>query len=440
MALIKQEKTGDGLCELTARIGSAEFENAVEKAYRRDGRKLNIQGFRKGKAPRAIIERMYGQDFFHEAAINDLLPAEYDAVVDEAGVDVIGRPQIEVAETSKEEGVTVVIRVKLRPELGVGSYRGIPGVRTANTVGDAEIEAELESRREKASRMVAVEDRGAQDGDIACIDFEGFLGGKPFDGGKGEHYDLTLGSGQFIPGFEEQLVGHKAGEEFEISVRFPDEYASKKLAGQNTVFKVKLCELHRKEMPEIDDEFAKDVSEFDTLSELREDIKSGILKRKDEHSKQKLEEELVEAVAATLEGDIPEEMVEDSADEIARDFARRLEMQGMSLKTYLKYSGGGADALRESFRSQAVKHLRRRLALEAVARAENISVTPEEIEEEIARMASDYDTTAENVRAAVSERGVAADIRVRKAVDVIAASAKVTEEKAKNNSEAGGEE
>lgn len=433
MALIEQKVTEDGLIQLTAHIEATAFEEAVSKIYQKKVRTINVQGFRKGKAPRSIIERMYGADFFYEEAINELLPALFDAAVEEAGIEFIGHPNIEISEIGRETGATVEFTVKPRPELAVGTYKGIAGTKTVNTVEESEIDAEVEQLREKASRMVSVEDRPAQEGDTACIDFEGFLNGKPFAGGKGEHYDLTLGSGQFIPGFEEQITGRSPGEEFDVTVTFPEEYNAKELAGKEAVFKVKLNDLSFKETPEADDEFAKDVSEFDTIKELRADLKAKLLAHKDEHSKSDLETQLVEAVAETLQGEIPEEMVESRIEEMTRDFGYRLKSQGLSLDNYLKYTNSNAAAFKESFRERAEKYVRSRLTLEAVARAENIGITEQDIDDEIKRMAEQFDVEPDKITEAMTRREIAADVRVQKAIEVILNNAKVKEEKPKKN-------
>ena len=435
MALLKQEGTEDGRVQLTARIEAADFETAVNKAYQRKVKTLNIQGFRKGKAPRPIVERLYGADFFYDDAVNDLLPALFDAAVEEADLETIGHPDIEVTEIGRETGATITFVVKLRPRLAIGKYKGIEGSKPVHTVEESEIDAEVEKLREKASRIVAIEDRPAREGDIACINFEGFANGRAFAGGKGEHYDLTLGEGHFIPGFEEQIVGHTPGEDFDVAVTFPEGYGAKELAGKEAVFKVRLNDLSFKEIPEADDEFAKDVSEFDTIKELRNDLKAKRLEHKEEHARADLETQLVETVAETLEGDIPEEMIEERIEEMARDFMYRLKGQGLSLDAYLKYTNSDAAAFKESFRERAEKHVRSRLTLEAVARAENIETSEQEIDDEIKKLAEQYGVEPDKITGAMTRREIAADLKVKKAIEIIYDNAKITKEKAKKDAQ-----
>ena len=432
MALIKQGNAEkEGMYELTSQIDPAVFEKSIDKVYRREVKRINIQGFRKGKAPRAVVERMYGSNFFYEDAINDALPEEFEAAVDEAGIEFIGRPDVEITEVGKDEGVTVVFTVQLRPELAVGKYKGIAGEKTVNTVESSEIDAEIEKLRDRASHTVSVDDRAAAKGDIANIDFEGFLDDKPFAGGKGEGYDLVLGEGQFIPGFEDQVAGHAIGEEFDVNVSFPEDYHAEDLAGKAVVFKVKLNKLSVKETPELDDELAKDVSEFETLAELKEDIKSRLQKEKDETSESELENSLVEAVAETLEGDIPDVMIEERMDEMVRDFGYRLQAQGMDLKTYLKYTGTDVAAFRDTFKEQAQKFIKMRLALEAVVRAENIEVTEDDFNKKVEELTKQYGAEADKIKESLPKKEIEADIKVSKAIEIIRENAKVKEKKQK---------
>ena len=431
MALTKHNATEDGRYELTVKIDAADFNKKVDAVYRRENKKINIQGFRKGKTPRAVIERMYGADFFYEDALNELLPTEFDNAITESNIDFIGKPDIDVPDIDKEKGVTIVFTVKLRPALAVGKYKGIAGTRAAVNVEDAEVDAEIDKKLEQASRMVSVDDRAAKNDDITNIDFEGFLDGKAFEGGKGEQHDLTLGAGQFIPGFEEQVLGHNVGDEFDIKVDFPEDYGSEELAGKEATFKIKINEIRVKELPELDDEFAKDVSEFDTLKELREDIKKHLAEHKEEHAKADLENELVDAVTETLEGDVPDEMVDDRVEEMVRDFAYRLRSQGLDMQTYLKYTGADEAAMKEGFKDQALKFVRTRLALEAVARAEKIEVADADIDAELAKLAKQYDMEADKIKDIMPHKELVADIKVGKAIEIIVENAKVKEEKAK---------
>lgn len=436
MALIEHHKTEDGQYELVSKVDAGPFLVAVDKAYRRENKKINIQGFRKGKTPRAVIERMYGEDFFYEDAINDLLPNLFADAIEEAGIEYIGRPAIDVEEAGVKSGLTVKFTVKLRPELAVKKYKGVSGTKVITPVEQTDINEEIDRMRERASRMVSVEDRPAQDGDTVTIDFEGFKDGVPFEGGKGEDYDLVLGSGQFIPGFEEKVVGHNAGDEFDIDIQFPEEYGAADLAGQDAVFHIKLKAIRFKELPELDDEFAKDVSEFDTLAELKKDIQKKLQDESDERAKTQLENDLVDAVAETLEGDIPDEMVEDRMDEMVRDFDYRLRSQGMDLETYLKYTGFDMENFRNTFKEQAQKHVKTRLALEAVACAEKIGVSEEDKEKEYKKLSEMYNVEADKIKEIIPEKEIVADIQVSKAIDVIRDNAKVKEEKAKKEPQA----
>lgn len=435
MSLIEHKKLDDGQYEMTAKIEAGPFLVAVDKVYRRENKKINIQGFRKGKTPRAVIERMYGEDFFYEDAINDLLPNLFAEAVEEADIEYIGRPVVDVTEANKESGVTVKFVVKLRPELTVKKYKGLSATKIITPVEDTDIDAEISQMQEKNSRMVTVEDRAAQDGDITVIDFEGFRDGVPFEGGKGEDFELTLGSGQFIPGFEEQIVGHQTGEEFDITIKFPEEYGAQDLAGQDAVFHIKLHAIRVKELPELDDEFAKDVSEFDTLADLKADIKKRLQDQNDERSKAEVENALVDAAAETLEGDIPDEMIEDRIDDMVRDFAYRLSGQGMDIETYLKYTGFDMENFRTTFKEQAEKYVKTRLTLEAVAREEAIEVTDEDKENEYKKMSEMYDVEVEKIKEIIPEKDLIADIKVGKAIDIIRDSAKIKEEKAKKEDE-----
>ena len=435
MALIEHNRTEDGKYELKITIDPERFGKAVDKVYRRENKKINIPGFRKGKAPRSVIERMYGEGFFYEDAINDLLPEEFDAAVKEADIEMVGRPEVDVEDMNKQDGAKVKFTVTLRPELTVKKYKGLEAKKSVHTVEDSDIAAELATMQEKGSRIVDVDGRAAETGDIAVIDFEGFKEGVPFEGGKGEKFNLTLGSGQFIPGFEEQVVGHGVGDAFDVNVTFPEEYGAKELAGQAVVFKVKLHELKKKELPELDDEFAKDVSEFDTLAELKADIKANLEKKNEESAAAELENGLLEQVVEALEGEVPEAMIEDKVDEMVREFDYRLRSQGLDMQTYLKYMGGDVEAFRNSYKENAEKQVKSRLALEAVARAEKFEATEQEIEDEFKKLAESYKMEVEKLRELLTVKEISADIKCNKAVDFIKGSAKVVEEKVKAGAE-----
>lgn len=429
MALTEHKKTDDGKYELHVTIEAADFIKAVEKVYHRENKKISIPGFRKGKAPRAIIEKMYGESFFYEDALNELLPDEFEKALDETKLETVGRPDVDVEEVGKDKGAKIKFIVTLRPELTVKKYKGIEAVKKVNTVEDADVEGEINALREKGSRIVDVEDRAAEDGDIATLDFEGFLDGVAFPGGKGEKYELTLGSGQFIPGFEEQVVGHKPGDEFDINVTFPEEYGAEELAGKAVVFKIKLHELKKKELPAVDDEFAKDVSEFDTLDELKKSIIDRLTKNNEDMAEHEVEDAIVDTMTETLEGDIPEVMIEERIDEMIRDFEYRLQSQGMNVKTYLQYTGMKGEDFRKTFKEPAEKFVKTRLALESIVRAEKIEIAAEDIEKEYQRLADVYKMEVEKIKSFVPEKEMIKDLSVNKAIDFVKENAKITVEK-----------
>ena len=431
MNLVKSEKLEKNQHELQFSIDAASFNDAIAKAYKREAGKYNIPGFRKGKAPRHMIEKMYGEDVFQYSAVNDLFPAEYDKAVEASGIEPVDRPEVDIVSMNTEDGVVLKAVVTVKPEMKVGNYIGLKAEKAANTVEDAAVDAEVNRLRERNARLVAREGK-AQDGDITDIDFEGFVDGEAFDGGKGEHFSLTLGSGQFIPGFEEQIVGHEAGEEFDVNVTFPEDYHAKELAGKAAVFKVKLNEVQYKELPVADDEFAKDVSEYDTLDEFKASIRKNM-----EEAAEKLEVEnaLVDQLVATLEGDIPPVMIETRIDEMVRDFDYRLSQQGLRLADYLKYIGGDEAKFREGFKEQAEKQVKMRLALEAVAKAENIEASEEDFENEVKRIADTYKMEVEKVRSIIPVAEVKKDLAVNKAIDFIKSKAEITAKKAEEKSE-----
>ncbi|MEA4912619.1 MAG: trigger factor [Oscillospiraceae bacterium] len=429
MSLLEHKKIEDGKYEFTIAISPEDFVKSIDRVYHRDNKKINIPGFRKGKAPRAVIEKMYGDSFFYDDAIDALLPEECRNAIEEAGIETIGRPEGEVVEVGRDKGAKVKFTVTLRPELKVGKYKGISATKQVNTVEDDEIDHELADLREKGARMLTIEDRAAQDGDITVIDFEGFKDGVAFPGGKGEKYELTLGSGQFIPGFEEQIAGHKLGEEFDINVKFPDDYGAEELAGKDVVFKIKLHEIRFKELPALDDELAKDVSEFDTLDELKKSIRERLEKANEERADEELENALVDQVTETLEGDAPAVMVDDRIEEMVRDFDYRLRSQGMTIENYMKYTGLDADGFRNSFREPAEKFVKSRLALESVVRDAKLLVTEEEIENEFKKMADEYKMELDKIKELVTAADLKKDLAVKKAIEFIKENAKIKAEK-----------
>ena len=434
MNLVKSEKLEKNQHELQFSIDAASFNDAIAKAYKREAGKYNIPGFRKGKAPRYMIEKMYGEDVFQYSAVNDLFPAEYDKAVEASGIEPVDRPEVDIVSMNTEDGVVLKAVVTVKPEMKVGNYIGLKAEKAANTVEDAAVDAEVNRLRERNARLVAREGK-AQDGDITDIDFEGFVDGEAFDGGKGEHFSLTLGSGQFIPGFEEQIVGHEAGEEFDVNVTFPEDYHAKELAGKAAVFKVKLNEVQYKELPVADDEFAKDVSEYDTLDEFKASIRKNMEEAAEKQAELEVENALVDQLVATLEGDIPPVMIETRIDEMVRDFDYRLSQQGLRLADYLKYIGGDEAKFREGFKEQAEKQVKMRLALEAVAKAENIEASEEDFENEVKRIADTYKMEVEKVRSIIPVAEVKKDLAVNKAIDFIKSKAEITAKKAEEKSE-----
>ena len=434
MNLVKSEKLEKNQHELQFSIDAASFNDAIAKAYKREAGKYNIPGFRKGKAPRHMIEKMYGEDVFQYSAVNDLFPAEYDKAVEASGIEPVDRPEVDIVSMNTEDGVVLKAVVTVKPEMKVGNYIGLKAEKAANTVEDAAVDAEVNRLRERNARLVAREGK-AQDGDITDIDFEGFVDGEAFDGGKGEHFSLTLGSGQFIPGFEEQIVGHEAGEEFDVNVTFPEDYHAKELAGKAAVFKVKLNEVQYKELPVADDEFAKDVSEYDTLDEFKASIRKNMEEAAEKQAELEVENALVDQLVATLEGDIPPVLIETRIDEMVRDFDYRLSQQGLRLADYLKYIGGDEAKFREGFKEQAEKQVKMRLALEAVAKAENIEASEEDFENEVKRIADTYKMEVEKVRSIIPVAEVKKDLAVNKAIDFIKSKAEITAKKAEEKSE-----
>ncbi len=428
MSFKKVEKKDNNLYEIEFLLEKAEFDAAVNRVYLKKAKNLNVPGFRKGKAPKAIIEKMYGKGIFYEDAINDLIPDAYTAAEKESGLEVVSRPEFDIVNID-DEGVLMKAVVYTKPEATIEGYLGLDVERASTAVTDDEVAHELEHVRERNSRTIDVLDRAAQNGDIANIDFDGYVDGVAFDGGKSEGYDLTLGSGQFIPGFEEQIVGKNIGESFDVNVEFPAEYHATELAGKPAVFKCKLNALKLVELPALDDEFAKDVSEFDTLDEYKADIKAKIADRKTKAEDNAVEEKLLGMLIDKLVCDIPAPMIENEAENLVRDYDNRLRSQGMDLNTYFKYTGQTLDQLRASMMPMAEKQVKSRLALEKIAALENITASDEEIDAEYADIAKAYGLEADKVKELVDKEGVAKDIIVRKAMDLVKSKANVSEQK-----------
>ena len=430
MSLKTSNKVDTNRYELEILIDGESFRNAILTVYKREKKNIAVQGFRKGKAPLSIIEKYYGEGVFFEDALNLLYGEAIDSAAKEAGLTVIDdEMKFDLVSISKEDGVDFKVTLTTKPEVEVAEYKGLEAEKLICEVTDDEVKAELDRMADRNSRMVSVEDRAAELGDTAVIDFEGFVDGTAFEGGKGEGYSLGLGSGQFIPGFEEQIVGHKAEEEFDVNVKFPEEYGAKELAGKDATFKVKLHEIKTKELPEIDDEFAKDVSEFDTLDELKADIKAKALERKVKSADDEVENQLIDKLIEGLKGEIPEAMFRSRVEQSIKDFDYRLQMQGMNLETYMQYMGGNVDALKENFRPQAKRQVKIRLALEKIVELEKIEVTEEELDKEFNVMAETYNMPVEQIKAAVPVADISADIAVQKAMALVKENAKITEVK-----------
>lgn len=419
MALKSSNKVETNVYELEITVDAETFTEACKKAYLKQRKSIQIPGFRKGKATQGMIEKVYGEGAFYEEALEIVYPEAVGAAFDEAGLNVIDQPSdVEFPTMSKTEGVVIKMKVTTYPEVKLGEYKGLKGKMLDTEATDEDVETELKNMQERNSRLVTVEDRESAMGDTCDINFEGFVDDVAFDGGKGENYPLELGSNSFIPGFEEQVAGHKAGEEFDVNVTFPEQYEPS-LAGKDAVFKCKINEIKAKELPELDDEFAKDVSEFDTLGELKDDLKKQIAERKEANAKTDFENQIIEQICENMEVEIPECMFTQKCDEMVQDYAYRLQMQGLDLNTYLQYLGQTMDQFKEQFMEGAKQQVKTKLALDAIVKAENIEASEEEIEAEVNKLAEQYNMEADKIKAAVPAEQLSADITTRKAVDFI---------------------
>lgn len=434
MKLISCEKLEKSMVELQFSIDAETFKNAVAAAFKRESKKYAVPGFRKGKAPRAMIEKMYGSDIFHYDAINDLFPEAYEAAVKEAGIDVVGRPEPEVVSMSETEGATLKVKVAVKPEVTLGDYAGLNVTKKVKNVDESLVDAEIKRMQDRNGRLLTREG-AAENGDTVDIDFEGFVDGVAFEGGKAEHYSLVLGSGSFIPGFEDQVIGHSAGEEFDVNVKFPEQYQAEELAGKDATFKIKLHEVKYKELPELDDDFAKDVSEYDTLDELKNSIRKNIEENNNKQADAQVENDLIEQVVNGMTVEVPEAMYEARVEELVQDFQYRIAQQGLKLEQYLQYMGMEMNAFKAQFREQAEKQVKMRLAMEAIVAKEAIQATDEEFENEIKRIADAYKMEVEKVRSVVDEAAVKADLAVNKAIDFVKEKANVTVENEDASSE-----
>ena len=429
MKFIKCEKLEKSMAEIQFSIDAEAFKVAVADVFKKEGKKYTVPGFRKGKAPRSLIEKMYGADVFTYDAINELFPAAYEEAVKEAGIEPVGRPEVTVDAASETEGVALTVKVAVKPEVKIGSYNGLNVEKTVHTVDEAAVDAELKRVQERNARELTREG-AAENGDIVDIDFEGFVDGVAFEGGKAEHYSLTLGSGSFIPGFEDQIVGHAAGEEFDVNVSFPEQYQAAELAGKPAVFKIKLHEVKYKELPALDDELARDCSEYDTLEAFKESIRKSNQEQLDKQDDLAVENALVDQVIDGMEAEIPQAMYESRMDEMVNDFAFRVEQQGLRLEDYLKYMGQSMEQFRASFMPQAEKQVKIGLALEAVAAAEHIEASEEDVNAEIKRIADQYKMEEDKVRELINVEDLKKDLARTKAIDFIKSHANITEKAA----------
>ncbi|MBR4895146.1 MAG: trigger factor [Clostridia bacterium] len=427
MSLKSQETIAANQRKITFDVDAETFRKAIEKVYRRQVKNITIPGFRKGHAPRAIIERMYGKEVFFEDAVNEIIPDAYEEAAKEITETVVSRPEFNLVSASVEDGVVLSCTFFVKPEVEIGDYLGIPVERPKVNVTEEEIGEELKRVQNRNSRMIDVDDRPAQNDDLVNIDFEGFVDGEAFEGGKAAGHQLKLGSGQFIPGFEDQVAGHSVGDEFDVVVTFPADYQAENLAGKEATFKCKLNGIKYTELPVLDDEFARDASEFDTLDEYKEDIKKHLEEDKKKAADNRVDERLIDALIEKLEADIPECMFENETENEVRDYDNRLRMNGLDLKTYFQYTGLDLDALRKQMRPTAERQVKTRLALERIAAKEALSVTDEEIEEEYKRLSEQFGMEADKVKEAVDHDSVEADLKVKKAIDLVREKAAVTE-------------
>ena len=429
MKIIKAEKTEKNLYELEISVEKEVFEDACNKVYRKQVKNINVPGFRKGKAPRSIIEKMYGKGVFYEDAINDILPGVYADAIKEADIkDIVAQPEFDIVSLD-DNGLVLSAKITVKPEVEIADYKEIAVEKKVEAVTDAEVDAEIARIRERYAREIEITDRAAELDDVATIDYEGFVNDVAFEGGKGEDHPLKLGSGQFIPGFEEQIVGHKVGEQFDINVEFPAEYHSADLAGKAAIFKINLKSLKKNELPELDDEFAKDVSEFDTFAEYKADLVAKIEKRHEANADAEVENALVDALVEKLVAEIPEAMFVTETENFIRDYDNNLRMSGLDLKTFLGYTGGTLEKLREEFRPKAEKQVKARLALEKIAVLEGLEASEEDIEGEYTRIAEAYGITVDQVKESIDASAIAEDMKVKKAMDFVKENAKITAKK-----------
>lgn len=429
MSLKSSNQVDTNRCELVVTVAADEFENAIEKVFKRESKKITLPGFRKGKAPRAFIEKYYGEQVFYEDAINMVYPSALEEAVKEAGIRMIeDRVDFDLLESGKGKDLVFKVVVTTYPEVSIEGYRGIEVTKKSVEVTDDDVDAELARVQDRNSRMVTVEDRAAENGDTVEIDFEGFVDGEAFEGGKAENFNLELGSGQFIPGFEDQIVGHNTGDEFDVNVTFPEDYHVAELKAKPAVFKIKLHEIKAKELPEIDDDFIKDISEFDTVADYRADVKSKLETSREKQAADDVDNQLINALIEKLQGEIPEAMYQNRITQDIREFDYRLHSQGLDLRTYIQYTGMNEAALRASFKPQAERQVKLRLALEKIAELDGIVPTEEEIEAEYSKLAEAYKMEVEQVKNIIPTEDLSKDIAVEKAMGIVRDNAVVKAE------------
>ncbi|RHO86407.1 trigger factor [Ruminococcus sp. AF41-9] len=424
---LQVEKMEKNMAKLTIEVAAEDLEKAMQNAYQKAKGRISIPGFRKGKAPRKMIEQMYGKGIFLEDAVNALIPEHYSKALAECDLEIVSQPTIDITQAEPGKALIFTAEVATKPEVTLGDYKGVEVPKTEINVTDEDVDAEIKKEQEKNSRTINVEDRGAQLQDVVTIDFEGSVDGVPFDGGQATEYPLTLGSNTFIPGFEDQLVGAKVGDDVDVKVTFPEEYQAKELAGKEAVFKCAVKKIEAKELPELDDDFAKDVSEFDTLAEYKEHVKTNLVERKENEAKRAKEDAAVDKAIENAQMDIPEAMLKTQCRQMLDDFSRRMQSQGLSMEQYFQFTGMTADKMMEDMKPQALKRIQTRLVLEKVAEVENIQPTEEEVNEEIAKMAEAYKMEADKLKELLGERELEQmkkDMAVQKAVTVIADAAK----------------
>ncbi|GIN75346.1 MULTISPECIES: trigger factor [Bacillus] len=418
---VKWEKQEGNEGVLTVEVDADTFNKALDDAFKKVVKQVSIPGFRKGKVPRGLFEQRFGVEALYQDALDILLPVEYPKAVEEAGIEPVDRPEIDVEKIEKGENLIFTAKVTVKPEVKLGEYKGLGIEKDDTAVTDEDVQNELKSLQERQAELVVKEDGKVEEGDTVVLDFEGFVDGEAFEGGKAENYSLEVGSGSFIPGFEDQLVGLEAGAEKDVEVTFPEEYHAEELAGKPAIFKVKIHEIKAKELPELNDEFAKDVDEeVETLAELTEKTKKRLEEAKENEADAKLREELVVKAAENAEADIPQAMIDTELDRMMKEFEQRLQMQGMNLELYFQFSGQDENALKEQMKEDAEKRVKSNLTLEAIAKAENLQVTDEEVEEELSKMAEAYNMPVENIKQAIgSTEGMKEDLKVRKAIDFL---------------------